>query len=416
MNPRLLPNLVLLIAVLAGPVSAEDWPQFLGPNRNGISSEKGLIETWPEGGLTEVWRVKGGVGMSAVVVAQGQAITMMQENGRQRVISINAKTGKILWKSDIAAAYENGQGNGARATPVVVDDFVFVFTGDGILAALSLDSGAVRWQLDTLRVLKLKESDFGMASSPIVVGGKVIVMTGANPGSLAAFSALDGQFVWRQGDRDTAGYSSPVLLDLAGKQQVVAFTGSSVIGVDPKDGKRLWRYEFVTDFDCNIATPVAFGKQQLLISAGENHGAAMLKVTDDDGEFDVEEVWTSLGRNSVLRSAWQTGVVDGKFLYGFDNVGAAGPVMHYTCIDLESGKRLWVKQRFGKGNHSSADGKLFITTMKGELVVVAMDSKEYRELGRMQVLRMTRQAPAISDGKLYLRDDKDIVCLDVKRP
>jgi outer membrane protein assembly factor BamB len=417
MNLRLpLSILVLLICCVQRPLDAEDWPQFLGPNRNGISDEEGLIEVWPEGGLKVLWRAPGGLGMSAVVVAQGKAITMTQARGSQLVVCNNAKTGRPLWASNIAPAYENAQGNGPRATPVVVDDYVFVHTGDGILAALSLESGLVKWKRSALTALKLKESDYGTASSPLVVGGKVIVMVGGNPGSLAAFSALDGQLVWSEGGRDTAGYSSPVHLNLAGRDQVVTFTGSSVLAVDPKSGKRLWRYPFATDFDCNIATPVAVGKDQLLISSGENHGAVMLKLTSDGDEMEAEEVWTSLGRKSTLRSAWQTGIVDGNVLYGFDNVGAAGPVMHYTCIDLKSGKQLWVKERFGKGNHSSADGKLFITTMKGELVVVAKDPKGYRELGRMQVLGQTRQAPAISDGRLYLRDNKEIVCLDAKRP
>jgi outer membrane protein assembly factor BamB len=395
--------------------SADDWPQFLGPNRNGISSEKGLIETWPKDGLKELWRVKGGVGMSAMVVADGQAITLVQTESRQRVIALDAKTGRTRWVSDIAPAYGNGQGDGPRATPVIHEKNVFAYTGDGILACVDVASGAVSWQRDTLKALKLKEPDYGIASSPIVIGDNVIVMTGGNPGSLAAFSATSGRLVWSEGGRDTAGYSSPVLLNLSGADQLVAFTGSSVLAVNPQNGKRLWRYEFVTDYDCNIATPVAFGKQQLLISSGENHGSVMLKVTGSDDSFEVEEVWTSLGRNSVLRSAWQTGIVDGPYLYGFDNVGAAGPVMHYTCIDLRDGSRQWAKQRFGKGNHISADGKLFISTMKGELVVVAKDPKEYRELGRMEVVGTTRQAPTIADGRLYLRDSEDSVCLDVKR-
>lgn len=412
-------SLLLLAAALAAMTchaQAADWPQFLGPNRNGISPETGLIQQWPADGLKQLWRVPGGVGMSGVVVADGQAITMAQASGQQFVIALDAKTGKTRWRSQIAPAYTNGQGNGPRATPCIAGDQVFAYTGEGILAALDARSGVVKWQRDAQRTVNLKEAEYGMASSPLVIDKQVIVMAGGNPGKLVSFSVNDGSLIWQSGDRDQAGYSSPVLMTIHDRPHLVAFTGSSVVGVNPENGTTLWRYTFVTDFACNIATPVAYGKNQLLISAGENHGSVLLQIDKSDEQYTPQVVWDSLGRTSVLRSAWQTGVLNGNYLYGFDNVGAAGPVMHYTCIDLRDGSQQWTQLRFGKGNHTAADGKLFISTMKGELVVVAIDPTQYRELGRMDATGMTRQAPAIAGGRLYLRDDKEIVCYDISRP
>jgi outer membrane protein assembly factor BamB len=176
----------------------------------------------------------------------------------------------------------------------------------------------------------------------------------------------------------------------------------------------LWRYAYETDYDCNIATPIAVDGN-VFISSGENHGSVLLKLKPDSDKFTVEEAWKSQGPQSVLRCEWQTPILlDGK-LYGLDNIGSAGPVTHLTCIDAETGKRLWQQPRFGKSNLIAADGKLFFSTMTGEMVAVRASPTAYEEIGRTQVLGPTRQAPSLSNGLLYLRDDKEIVCLDVRK-
>ncbi|MEO2012341.1 MAG: PQQ-binding-like beta-propeller repeat protein [Pirellulaceae bacterium] len=412
---KLMNCLSLFLLVLTSQVCADDWPQFLGPNRTGISAEKNLIDSWPAGGLPELWRVPGGVGMSGIVVVDSHVITTVQKDGAQWAIALEAKSGERLWSTELAPAFMNGQGNGPRGTPAVSGKHVYVFTGEGILAALKLSTGELIWKKDTLIAVGLRASEYGMACSPLVVDDKVVVMTGGAPGSLAAFAAKDGKLIWNVTSRDQAGYSSPALLELSGTRQLVAFTGSSAIGVEPSRGQTQWRYTFETDFACNIMTPIAFQKNMVFLSAGENHGCVMLNLDRKGNSYEVSEVWSSLGRRSVLRSAWQTGIVDGKYLYGFDNVGPAGPVMHYTCVDLTDGSRQWAKQRFGKGNHIAADGKLFIATMAGELVVLTMDPEQYVELGRMQVIGKTRQSPTLSGGRLYLRDDREIVCIDARK-
>ena len=399
---------------MAQPPSAGDWPQILGPQRNGLSSETHLIDRWPANGPKEIFRVTGGVGMSGLAISRGRLITMVQKEDRQFVIALDAATGKAQWQRDVAPEYRNQMGDGPRATPTISGDQVFVFTGEGILAALNFSDGKILWSHSVLKELGGKEADYGMACSPLVVEGQVIVTVGAPNATVVAFDVKSGKQAWTAGD-DVAGYSSPALLKIGGREQIVVYSGGSVMGLTPKSGKILWRYPFETNYECNIVTPLGIDGQ-IFISSGENHGSVLLKLKPNGDAFVAEEVWSSLGTKSLLRNEWQTSMLLDGYLYGMDNVGGAGPITHLTCLNAATGERAWQKLRFGKGNLIAADGKLFISTMAGELVLVRATPKAYEELGRGPVLGSTRQAPALSAGRLYLRDNKEIVCLDVRKP
>lgn len=411
--PMLARTILLCSLLFPACLSAADWPQFLGPQRNGISAETGLLDQWPAEGPREVWRVPGGVGMSGLAVSNGCVVTMVQRDGQQRMLALDAKTGKTLWDTPLAPAYKNQMGDGPRSTPTLVGEQAFVLTGEGILAAVSVSDGKVLWSVPALKQLKGEIADYGMACSPLVVKEQVIVSLGAPNAGLAAFDTKTGKTLWNIGS-DPAGYSSPNLLKVGGKEQIVAFTGGAAVGVSSDKGELLWRYPYVTDFACNIAAPVAF-QEQVFISAGENHGSVLLALKPQGGNFSTEEVWTSLGPKSVLRNEWQTSLLIGEHLYGFDNVGGAGPVSHLACIHAATGKAVWQKTRFGKGNAIWAEGKLWLTTLNGELVVGNVSPTGFEELGRKEVLGKTRQAPSLTAGMLYLRDDKDVVCFDVRK-
>lgn len=418
---RMLLGVVIAIVVAAGskPIAAQtdakgEWPQMLGPQRNGLSSETGLLDRFPEGGPKEVWRVAGGVGMSGLAISRGRVLTLVQREGEQWLVSLDAKSGEQIWQTALAPEYRNAMGNGPRATPAIAGDHVFVFTGEGILSAHNFQDGKQLWSHNVLKELSGKEAEYGMACSPLVVGDQVIVTAGAAKGTLVAFETKTGKQVWTAG-KDPAGYSSPALLNIGGRKQVVAFTGNSALGVDPAKGTLLWRYPFKTNFDCNITTPLEI-KGNVFLSSGEDHGSVLLSLKPKAETFEIGEVWSSFGTKSVLRNEWQTSMLLDGFLYGMDNVGGAGPITHLTCIDAATGDRKWQQARFGKGNLIAADGKLFISTMKGELVLVKATPDRYEELSRATVLGSTRQAPALSNGRLFLRDDKEIVCLDVRKP
>lgn len=390
-----------------------EWPQFLGPHRTGISTETGLLTAWPTGGVKTVWQAKGGEGMSGLVVVGGQVLTLVQKDGQQWVLALDAQTGKTRWETPVAKAYENSMGDGPRATPTVHNGHVFVFTGQGILAALRATDGTIVWSQNVVADLDGKVADYGMACSPLVSGDLVIVTAGAPQATVIAVQQATGELAWKAGTRDAAGYSSPALLDVGGRAHVVVFEGNAALGLEPTTGKQLWRYAYETDYQCNIATPLAIDGK-VFLSSGENHGCVLLSLEPNGETFNPVEVWSAQGTGSVLRNEWQTSILLDGYLYGFDNVGSAGPVTHLTCVDAATGKRVWQKRRFGKGNLIAADGKLFCTTMQGELVVVRATPEGYEEIGRQKLLGSTRQAPALSNGLLYLRDGREIVCVDVR--
>lgn len=402
-------NIVLhcLCVTLTSAASADDWPQFLGPNRTGVSAEKGLIQDWPADGPRELWRVPCRGGLSGVAVVGNIAVTMTQQ-AQQAVTAFDVVSGKQLWSTPIAPIYKNQMGNGPRATPTIVDDHAYAFTGDGTLVSIESKSGKLNWKKAIVKGLGGKPADYGMASSPLVIDGLVIVTTGVSGATLVACDVRSGEVRWKAGD-DSAGYSSPRVATLGGVRQVIAFTGSSAGGYDPKTGKQLWSYRFVTDYECNIAIPVVLG-ENVLISAGENHGSAMLTPTKSG----VKEVWRSFGKTSSLRSEWQTPVLIGEHLYGLDNQGSAGPITNLNCVEAETGKRVWQERRFGKSNLTLADNRLWFSTMKGELVLVKPSPEGFRELGRKRYLGMTRQAPTIANGRLFIRDEAELVCLAIR--
>jgi outer membrane protein assembly factor BamB len=389
------------------------WPQFLGANRNGISTETGLIDEFASSGPKVLWRVQGGKGMSGMALDDMQAVTMLERDGQQVVVAFDIKDGTELWSESIADGYRNPMGAGPRATPTIADGSIFVFTGEGILAAFDQKSGKLRWQHNVVADFDGKPAEYGMACSPLVVDGLVVVTAGVEGAAVVAYDVKAGQLAWQTGN-DTAGYSSPAVLMVGGRRQIVAFTGQSVMGLDPKTGAELWRYEYLTDFDCNIATPIAVG-DDVFISSGENHGCARLALQPDGDGFEVSEVWTSFGPKSVMRNEWQTSILLDGYLYGMDNVGGAGPITNLNCVDAKTGERVWQQPRFGKGNLIAADGKLYVVTIDGDLVIVRATPERFEELARAEVCEGTRQAPALLDGRLYLRDAKEVICIDLRK-
>lgn len=406
--------LLLLLAGASQQSHAEDWPQFLGPERNGLSSETGLIDSFPDGGPQVVWRQPLGVGMSNVAVVKGLVYTMFQDADSQYVVAMKEESGNIVWRSEVGKSYKNAMGNGPRATPTVFADRVFSFTGDGILTCQEASSGRIHWNLNAVRDAGGKPAEYGNASSPLIAGDNVVVQVGGSAGAVAAYDIKTGKRAWAAG-RGSAGYSSPVLLPLAGRKQVVAFIGAAVLGIDPADGKVLWTYPYTTAFDCNTSSPVLIDDDVVLISSGENHGSAMLRIASLGGSDGAEVVWSSIGPRSVLRAEWQTPIQYKGHLYGLDNVGSAGTVTNMVCVRVRDGEQVWIERRFGKSNMTFADGKFFASTMKGELVLINASAEGFDEVSRASILEAaTRQAPVIANGKLYLRDDNEVVCLNVK--
>jgi outer membrane protein assembly factor BamB len=405
----------ILISISVSAICiADDWPQFLGHDRSGVSRESiPLIDAFPPTGPKVVWKVAGGVGMSGIAVAGSQCLTIVNREGNQTLISLDRKTGNEMWSTAFAPEYKNPMGDGTRATPTIHASRVVCYSGEGILVCHELASGKQLWKKNLLQELGAKPSEYGMSCSPLVFNNTIICHVGADEAAVAATDIDTGNTKWTAG-KGRAGYSSPAMITIDGREQVVAFVGSQCIGIEPTSGKVLWEYPFVTDYDCNTATP-AILDGKLLISAGENHGSVLLQIAADGDGYSVKEVWRSLGTGSALRSEWQTPLVTGNVIFGFDNVGAAGPITNLTCIDATSGAVLWKQMRFGKSNGILADKKLVIATLEGELVLVRARPDKFEELARSKLIGKTRQAPALADGYLYLRDDEHVVCIDLRK-
>jgi outer membrane protein assembly factor BamB len=415
-----LPRLVIALATCATvhlaanlSVTAEDWPQFLGDARNGTSPEVGLIDSIDAESPPVAWRVPGGVGMSAVAVSGNYAITTWNADNQQWLVALDAKTGNTIWKTPIGSRYTNSMGDGPRATPTIFAEQVFAYSGSGELLAAELKTGKLQWKSNPVKESKAKPSEYGMSSSPLVVDGRVIIYSGGVAGSIRAYEAGSGNLAWSAGSGN-AGYSSPTLLTIDGSKQLVCFTASGVSGVDPTNGKEFWNYRFKTPYDCNTATPITIDGG-VFISAGENHGCVLLDIERNKGEYQIKERWSSLEPKSVMRNEWQTSVVVGDYLYGFDNVGSAGPITHLSCILAKTGEPVWSETRFGKANLTLADGKLWITTMKGELVLAKATPSGYQELGRRRLFGKTRQSLTIANGHGYIRDDREVLCLKLSK-
>ncbi len=415
MRPQLLScaAFTFLVSFTASVTTANDWPQFLGPNRNGVSAETNLLDTFPEDGPEILWRQPLGPGMSGIAVAGDSVFTLYQDAEKQYLIALDVADGKKKWEQAVAPVYQNAMGNGPRATPTVHEGTVYAYTGEGILVAADAETGKVAWSTNAVKELFGKVMDYGMASSPLIAGGNVVVQVGSHRGTVAAFDLKEGKLAWKAAEGD-AGYSSPIIATLGGKQQIIAFAGTEVLGIDSADGEVLWKHAYETDFGCNTACPLVISEDRLLVSAGENHGSTILKITDSDGTLKASAEWESFGKESALRAEWQTPVQLDGHLYALDNMGSAGPITNLVCLRLSDHEKVWSEDRFGKSNLILADGKLFISTMRGELLIARASPKGFEETARAIVLGMTRQAPVIANGKLYLRDEKEIVCLNVK--
>lgn len=390
------------------PLAAGDWPNWLGPNRNGASPETGLLTTWPKDGPKVLWKVKGGVGYSSVAVAQGKAITQVQHDGSEFVLALDAAKGTKLWETKIADEYTNGYGDGPRATPTIEGKSVYVHSPNGALACLEADSGKIVWSINLLKDFAGKKLNWGLAASPLVDGEHVYALPGGKGAAVAAFNKKDGKLVWKGGGDAPAGYATPQLVTVAGQKQIIFFNAAGLFAMTT-DGKELWRVPWKTGYDCNICTPLLIGKDQLFVSSGEDVGCAMFKLSAAAPEV----LWESKGEGGVMENYWANSVYHDGYLYGISGHFDVKK-MHLNCVEARTGKLMWTVKNFGKCAVTLAEGHLIITMHKGDLVLAACNPKKYEEKARVEILGKKNRGPAtIADKRLYLRDHTNIYCLDI---
>ncbi|OAI38926.1 hypothetical protein AYO40_01430, partial [Planctomycetaceae bacterium SCGC AG-212-D15] len=354
-------NSAALILCIGTSVAAADWPQFLGPQRNGSSPETGLLAQWDAKGPKVVWKVPGGPGHAQVAVVGGRAYTLVERGGDEVVLALDAATGKEIWSKRF------GRGSSPSSTPAVAADRLYVQSASGPLYCLETDSGKVIWERNLPKGHRVPYAQ-GMMVSPILEGNLVLTVVGG------AWNRTTGEPVWTNAEK-TGGFefSSPVVVRVGRKSQAVFVTGTQLVAVQPDDGKVLWRYPW-THNEGDAATPVVIDGQ-IFVSSG---GCALLTPAAS-GEPRV--LWKE---DRTMDNYWATAVCDGKYLYGISGMHATNPSLN--CVELSNGRLVWSRKAFGWANLTLADRHLYILTVKGELVVAAATWKGYEEKGRATVL------------------------------
>ncbi len=400
---------LFFLAVLASPVflfsapepPAADWPQYRGLNRDGISHETGLLKAWPETGPKVVWKTSIGPAYSAIAASGGRLYTMDSKGADEFVVCFDAATGKEIWRYRNDASFESDQGDGPRSTPVVDDNMLYALGALGQFTALSAQDGKKIWSHNLRAEFDSEIPQWGTSTQPIIEKDLVIVDVGGNAGhSIMAFQKKNGSVLWKV-HTDRQGYSTPIAVKVNGVRQILVFTGTSLVSVSPQ-GKVLWKYPWRTSWDANIATPVFVSPDKVFISTSYDVGAALLQIKDGS----VQEIW----KNRVMKNHFNSSVLDGNNLYGFDDATL-------KCIDVLTGAEKWKQSGFGKGSLILADGHLIVLSERGKLALVEATSAAYKEVASIQALDgKCWTMPALANGKLYLRNQKTLVSLDLKIP
>lgn len=392
-----------LTLALAPPA---DWPQFLGPTRDGATAE--VVPTWT-GKPAVAWSVDVGPAHSSPVVAGGVVYSFDQppRKNADRLSAFDLATGKPLWaKSYDRAEYFPPFGEGPRGTPSVAGGRVYTLGGTGVLACWDAKTGDVLWQRDTLKDFKAPNLNFGVSASPLVHDGKVFVNVGGPGAGLVAFDAATGKTVWQATD-DGASYSSPVVVG----RQVVFLTRERLVAVNPADGAVVWGVPFKDRLSESATAPLAVG--DLLVGSSVTLGSVALKLGETDGKQVATQAW----RNRQLNCYFSTPVAAGDQLYMLNGVLSITPTITLRCVDAATGKVRWEKPDIGKYHAAlvrTGDGKLLMFDDGGRLTLFQPDPEKYRELATATVCGPTWAHPAVAGGFVVIRDEKKLIALKAK--
>ena len=379
------------------------FPQFLGPSRDGVLPGPRLARDWTKHPPRRLWRQPLGQGWSGFAIADGIAVTQEQRGDEERVVAYATDSGRPLWSHADAARYDTViAGVGPRATPTIAGRRVYAMGATGILNALELGSGKRLWSRDVVGETGAVLPEWGRSCSPLVVDGRVVVIAGGSGGRrLVAYDAGSGEPAWTAGEGG-ASYSSPTLLTLAGRPQVVVLNSGSVSGHDPRSGAVLWEQPFPRE-QPNVALPLLLPPDRLLVSAGYGVGSKAYRVSDDGGAMRATLEWES----PRLKSKFANLVLHGGFLYGLDD----GVL---TCLDPATGERRWKSGRHGHGQLLLVAGLLLVQTEEGELVLVDPAPDAYRELTRFAALDgKTWNPPALAGALLLVRNDREAAAYEL---
>jgi outer membrane protein assembly factor BamB len=399
----------IAMAVATGVPAATDWPQFLGPTRNGVYAGPALAEAWGPSGPKVIWRKQVGQGFAGPAVVGNRVILFHRVGAEEVVESLDAATGNSLWRYAYPTTYRDDFGfdEGPRAVPVVNGGIIYTFGAQGQLHAIDFAKGTRVWSEDTMKRFGVPKGFFGAGGSPLVEGGRVIANIGGDKAGVVAFDAKTGKVVWTATD-DDASYSSGVGATISGRRSDVFLTRDNLVGLDPATGavqfQRRWRSRQAASV--NAATPIVVGNE-IFVSAEYGPGAGVLSV---DGS-QLVDVWTS---DEVLSNHYATSVYHNGYLYGYHGRQEFGP--SFRAVDFRTGMVKWSQDQFRAGSVLLAGDRLVIMREGGELILAPASPQGFKPGARAQVLQgVARPYPALADGLLYVRNENTLVCLDLRR-
>jgi outer membrane protein assembly factor BamB len=394
-----------------------EWPQWRGPNRDGVSQEGNLRLDWNARSPKVLWRHAIGQGYTSPIVSAGRLYVQDKAGDKERIICLKAENGQPVWMHEYPTDYEGlmSHERGPRATPTVHDGRLYAVGTRGQFLCLEATEDTTRamvlWEHDLLTKFDARLPAWGIACSPLVEENLVIVQPGGEKGSIAAFDRLTGKSAWTALD-EPAGYSSPVAATLAGVRQIVCFTGEGLVGLQPADGKQLWYFPWKTSYSANVATPVIAGNN-VFISSGYNTGCALVRVTRQGDAWTASAAY--LKRNKLMRNHQSTCVLHRGFLFGFDSRGSDERGVVLRCFDVRTGEERWASSDLGKGVPLLVDGQLLVLLSTGTLLLVEATPDAYREKARFEAFSDSEvwALPALANGRLYLRSHREVICVEV---
>lgn len=397
---------VLSIPAVVSNRALDDWPQWRGVKRDGISAEKGLLKDWPNAGPPLAWRATGaGTGYSSFSTANGRLYTLGARGGTEYAMAFDAATGKKLWEVPHGRQFGNDRGDGPRATPTVDRDRLYVFGASGDLAAMDSATGKVFWKQNVLDKFGGSNIQWGLSESPLVLNDRILVSPGGRGASIVALKKTDGSAIWKS-LADEPGYSSAVLHEAGGIREAIYFTAERALGIDVETGKLLWSYTQVANRTANIATPIVRGNRVFLSSAYST-GAVLLELTASNGRIDAKQVYFT----REMRNHHASSVLIGDYLYGFSDA-------ILIAMKFDSGEVAWRDRSVGKGSVVFADDRLYLYSEQGVVGLAEANPSGYREHGRFQIPTgnsPTWSHPVVSNGTLFIRDQDHLMAFDVRQ-
>jgi outer membrane protein assembly factor BamB len=398
------------MATPTATVAVADWGFFRGPRWDGHYTAVPIKTDWPNRQLTPVWKQPIGGGYASFVTARigsrDLAFTIEQRGAQEVVAAYDVATGREVWTNKWNAEFKEFMGgDGPRATPTYFDGRVYAQGAEGELRSIDAEKGATLWRTNILTDAGASNIQWGMSASPLIVDNAVVTLPGGSAGkSVMAYDHRTGTRLWSAlGDR--ASYSSPMLVTIGGVRQILSVSATRIMGLNPTNGTMLWEFPWTTMYDVNAGQPIVFDNNRVFMSSGYDHGAVVIEITMNGDRGTVREIW----KNNRMKNQFTSSIYLDGYLYGLDESILA-------CVRASDGNLMWKGGRYGYGQIALASGHLIVLTEDGDMALVRATPDKHDELARFPVLDgKTWNHPAFSDGRLLVRNLKEMAMFDLRR-